>query len=163
MTIYLVRHAKAGSRSRWDGPDEQRPLSKNGRRQTAAVTDALVDSGVTRIITSPFVRCSQTVEPLAERLGIPLEPSDALAEGAGITDALELVEKYADEHTVLCSHGDVIGDLLHHYEQLGITLDGDPLERTKSKPWTWTEKGSMWVLELESRRIVGTRYVPPPK
>ena len=151
MTMYLVRHAKAGSRSGWDGPDDQRPLSKNGRRQTATLTDALADSGVTRVITSPYVRCSQTVDPLAERLGIPLERSDALAEGAGITDALELVEKYADEHTVLCSHGDVIGLLLHHCETLGITLDGDRLE-----------KGSTWVLDFADGIIVAARYVPPP-
>jgi 8-oxo-dGTP diphosphatase len=151
MTIYLVRHAKAGSRSGWDGPDEQRPLSKNGRRQTSALTDALADSDVTRIITSPYVRCSQTVEPLAERLGIPLELSDALAEGAGLTDALELVEKYADEETVLCSHGDVIGDLLHHYEQRGVALDGDKLE-----------KGSTWILDFADGVIVTARYVPPP-
>ena len=33
MTILLVRHARAGSRKDWDGPDEKRPLSKKGRRQ----------------------------------------------------------------------------------------------------------------------------------
>jgi len=152
MTIYLVRHAKAGSRSGYDGPDEERPLSKNGRRQTAALTEALADSGVTRVITSPYVRCSQTVQPLAERLGIPFELSDALAEGAGVIDALELVEKYADEQTVLCSHGDVIGDLLDHCKHLGITLDGDRLE-----------KGSTWVLDFADGVIAGARYVPPPE
>jgi len=151
MTIYLVRHAKAGSRSGWDGPDEQRPLSKNGRRQAAAVTTALADSGVTRIITSPYVRCSQTVEPLAERLGIPLDLSDALAEGCAVADALELLEKYADEDTVFCSHGDVIGDLLHHCETLGIALDGEHLE-----------KGSTWILDVADGLIVTARYVPAP-
>jgi len=151
MTVYLVRHAKAGSRSGWDGPDDQRPLSKSGRRQTAAITKALADSGVTRVITSPFVRCSQTVETLAEQLGIPLELSDALAEGAGIADALALVEKHADEDAVLCSHGDVIGDLLHHIETLGVALDGDRLE-----------KGSAWVLAFADGVIVTARYVPPP-
>jgi broad specificity phosphatase PhoE len=163
MTIYLVRHAKAGSRSGYDGPDEERPLSKNGRRQTAALTEALADSGVTRVLTSPYVRCSQTVQPLAERLRIPLDFSDALAEGAGLTDALELVEKYADEETVLCSHGDVIGDLLHHYEKLGIPLDRDPTELTRGAPWKWTEKASTWILQPASGQIVGTRYIPPPR
>jgi len=152
MTIYLVRHAKAGSRSGYDGPDEERPLSKNGRRQTAVLTEALVDSGVTRVITSPYVRCSQTVQPLAERLGIPFELSDALAEGAGVIDALELVEKYADEQTVLCSHGDVIGDLLDHCKHLGIALDDDRLE-----------KGSTWVLDFADGVIAGARYLPPPE
>lgn len=152
MTIYLVRHAKAGSRSDWDGPDEQRPLSKNGRRQTAALTEALAGIGVARVITSPYLRCSQTVEPLAHRIGLALELSEALAEGADVTDALELVEKYADEGAVLCSHGDVIGDLLHHFEQRGVTLDGDKLE-----------KGSTWILDFVDGSVAGARYVPPPK
>jgi broad specificity phosphatase PhoE len=152
MTIYLVRHAKAGSRSAWDGPDDQRPLSKNGRRQTDALTGALMDSGVTRIITSPYVRCCQTVEPLAERLGIPMDLSDALAEGAATADAVELLEKYADEDTVFCSHGDVIGDLLEHCEARGVVLDGDRLE-----------KASTWVIEFDAGRIAGARYVPAPR
>jgi phosphohistidine phosphatase SixA len=152
MTIYLVRHAKAGSRSAWDGPDDQRPLSKNGRRQTAAVTKALASTGVTRIITSPYVRCSETVEPLAEKLGIPIDLSNALAEGASIVDALELVDKYADEDTVFCSHGDVIGDLLEHCESRGITLDGDRLE-----------KASTWILDFEAGQVIRARYVPAPK
>jgi phosphohistidine phosphatase SixA len=152
MTIYLVRHAKAGSRSGWDGPDDQRPLSKNGRRQTAALATALADSGITRILTSPYVRCAQTVEPLATRLGVSLDFADALAEGAPAADSLELVEKFSDENVVLCSHGDVIGDLLHHCESLGIAIENERLE-----------KASTWILEFESGRIVGTRYVPPPK
>src|SRR5207249_1211256 len=31
--VVLVRHAKAGSRSQWDGDDAQRPLSGSGREQ----------------------------------------------------------------------------------------------------------------------------------
>jgi 8-oxo-dGTP diphosphatase len=151
MTIYLVRHAKAGSRSAWDGPDDQRPLSKNGRRQTDALTAALADSAVTRIITSPYVRCFQTVEPLAERLGIPIDRSDALAEGAPTADAVELLDKYADEDTVFCSHGDVIGDLLEHCASQGVDLGGDRLE-----------KASTWVLDFDAGRIMSARYLPAP-
>jgi 8-oxo-dGTP diphosphatase len=152
MTIYLVRHAKAGSRSGWNGPDHQRPLSKNGRHQTEAITNALADSGVTRIITSPYVRCTQTVEPLAARLGLGVDVADALAEGSARSDAIELVEKFADEDTVFCSHGDVIGDLLAYCETLGVALDGDGFE-----------KASTWILDFDAGQITGARYVPAPK
>ena len=37
MTIYFVRHAKAGSRSNWDGEDVDRPLSNNGWHQARLV------------------------------------------------------------------------------------------------------------------------------
>ena len=151
MTIYLVRHAKAGSRSGYDGPDDQRPLSKNGRRQSAALAEALAPTGVTRILSSQYVRCTQTVDPLAERLGLSVDLSDALAEGAPFADALELVEKFADEDVVLCSHGDVLGDLVHHCEKAGIELESDRLE-----------KASTWILDFAGGSIVRARYVPPP-
>jgi 8-oxo-dGTP diphosphatase len=150
MTIYLVRHAKAGSRSGWDGPDEQRPLSKSGRRQTAAITDVLADAAITRIYSSPYVRCVQTVEELGRRLGIPVDLSDALAEGAAIDDGVALVEKVSDDDAVLCSHGDVIGNLLQHCSSLGVPLVGDRLE-----------KASTWVLDVEAGEIIGAHYVPP--
>ena len=97
MSLYLVRHAKAGDRQHWEGKDHLRPLSKRGRQQADALADALADDGITRIVTSPFVRCRETVEPLARRLGIEMETSDALVEGAGSHDALDLIEKLAGE------------------------------------------------------------------
>ncbi len=152
MTIYVVRHAKAGSRSAWDGPDDQRPLSKNGRRQAEGLTKSLGQSGVTRILTSPYVRCVQTVEPLASVLGVSIEPCDALAEGAQRRDAVALFDKYSSEPTVLCSHGDVIGYLLDECQGRGVDIGEARLE-----------KGSTWEMELDAGRIVDARYLPPPR
>ena len=89
--IYLVRHAKAGDRSRWDGADSLRPLSKTGRRQAEAIADALVGAGIARVVSSPFARCRQTVEPLCGRLDAAIEEADELAEGARLDDTLRLV------------------------------------------------------------------------
>ncbi len=157
MSLFLVRHARAGSRSDWEGKDHLRPLSKRGRQQADALADALAGDGVTRIVTSPFARCRETVQPLAQRLGIELETSDALVEGAGYHDALDLIEKLAGETAVLCSHGDVLGDLLRHFDRSGVALDGDRLE-----------KASTWVLEFDDGedgqggKVHRTRYIPPP-
>jgi phosphohistidine phosphatase SixA len=151
VTIYLVRHAKAGSRKAWSGDDALRPLSKAGRTQARAVAKSLADTGITRIVSSPFVRCRETVEPLAHRRGIEVTLSDALAEGASLTDALRLVEKVSDENVALCSHGDVIGELLHQYARAGVHLDDDRLE-----------KASMWVLDAPDGVVRSAHYVPPP-
>jgi broad specificity phosphatase PhoE len=151
VTIYLVRHARAGSRKAWKGDDALRPLSKAGRTQARALAKALADAGITQIVSSPFVRCRETVEPLASRLGLEVTVSDALAEGAPLTDALRLVEKVSDENTVLCSHGDVIGELLQHYQRAGVELDDDRLE-----------KASVWVLDVPDGVVRGAHYVPPP-
>ena len=151
MTVYVVRHAKAGSRRNWSGDDSQRPLSKPGRRQADAVADLLAGAGITRVVSSPYVRCVQTVEPLAHRAGVPVDVSDALAEGAPVDEAVALLDKLAREDAVLCSHGDVIGDLLMHLADHGVRFDDFRLE-----------KGSTWVLACTDGRVTSARYVPPP-
>ena len=65
MAVLVVRHAKAGDRSSWPGADRDRPLSGKGRRQAEALVDTLSDWKPVRILSSPFARCVQTVEPLA--------------------------------------------------------------------------------------------------
>jgi phosphohistidine phosphatase SixA len=151
VSVYLVRHAKAGSRSRWSGPDSERPLSKAGRRQAKAVAAKLRDHKITRVLSSPYVRCTQTVEPLAKALGVEIEATDALAEGTWLIDALRLVEKVLDQETVLCSHGDIIPALLDHYARAGIPLDDNRME-----------KGSIWVLEVTDGEVVAGHYLPAP-
>jgi broad specificity phosphatase PhoE len=152
VKLYLVRHGKAGSRSAWQESDDLRPLSKPGRRQADALADAIGDKKIARVVSSPFVRCRQTVEPLAERVHVPVDLSDALAEGASLTDALRLIEKVAHESTVLCSHGDVLGLLLQHHQDAGVALDDDRLE-----------KGSVWVLTVDGDGGVNAAtYLAPP-
>ena len=157
MKLYLVRHAKAGSRSAWDGPDEERPLSKAGRRQAAGLTKLLRDEPIGRVLSSPYVRCRDTVAPLAERLRLPVEDADGLVEGAPLSEALRLVEKVTDKPTVLCTHGDVIGDLLHHFDSQGVRLDADDDAAPSELRFP---KGSTWVLDVEDGQVVRGRYLP---
>lgn len=152
MTIYLVRHAKAGSRSKWEGPDDRRPLSKPGRRQAISIADAIAAANPTRIVTSPYLRCRQTVEPLAGRAGVSIDLADALAEGAPLDDSLVLLDKVIRETAVLCTHGDVMGNLLLHFQAHGAHLDSDRLE-----------KGSVWLLDVDDDAVVAGRYLPPPR
>jgi 8-oxo-dGTP diphosphatase len=151
VTLYVVRHAKAGSRSAWREPDDLRPLSKPGRRQATAVADALADAGITRILSSPYVRCRQTVEPLGERVRLPVDLSDALAEGAAVVDTLALLDKLGDESVALCTHGDVVGELLRYCRNRSVDT-GDEL----------MAKGSTWIFETEAGAIIDARYVAPP-
>ncbi|MET0627642.1 MAG: phosphoglycerate mutase family protein [Acidimicrobiia bacterium] len=151
MSVYVVRHAKAGSRRNWPGKDSQRPLSKPGQRQAGEIAAVLSDAGITQVVSSPYVRCVQTVEPLASACGVVVEVSDALAEGAPLADAAALLDKLAREQSVLCSHGDVIGDLLTHLADQGVQIADFRLE-----------KGSVWVLDTADGRVTGARYLAPP-
>lgn len=151
MTVYVVRHAKAGSRHGWRDDDFLRPLSKAGRAQAKALTKWLAPEPLTRVISSPYVRCVQTVEPLAKPKDLPVEVADELTEGAAFSQSLRLVEKVAQETAVLCTHGDVIGNLLGHLDRLRVLHD-EPM----------MPKGSTWVLDFDNGDITAARYVPPP-
>lgn len=110
--ILILRHAAAGDRSTWKGPDRDRPLTKKGRRQAEAIVDLYAPYRVARIFSSPYIRCVQTVEPLSDALGIEIELSDKLAEGAdGASKLVASVGRNSSGAVVLCTHGDVIWDL----------------------------------------------------
>src|SRR5688500_5133995 len=91
MPLYLVRHAKAGNRHHWTGDDVERPLSPKGQAQADGLAKALDGVPLTRVLSSPYVRCVQTVEPLAAAHGLEVEETPALAEGRPLAPVLELL------------------------------------------------------------------------
>jgi hypothetical protein len=81
-----------------------------------------------------------------------VEEEEALAEGAGLS-ALALVRSVTNEKIALCTHGDVIPEIL-------VALaDEDHLDLG---PRPRQAKGSVWVLEAEGSRFVKAAYLPPP-
>jgi len=104
---FLVRHASAGERRDWVDDDRMRPLDERGRRQAVEIVSALGGEDVRRVVSSPYLRCVQTVEPLAAARGLEVELDERLAEGAGLA-AQELL---AEDGVVACTHADVIHDL----------------------------------------------------
>ena len=108
MTSVLVRHASAGARDDWEGHDRLRPLDAEGRRQAQELVELADGLEVRRIVSSPFARCIETVEPLAEAHGLSVEVDERLAEGAGQA-AFALVQ---ESGIVCCTHGDVVAELI---------------------------------------------------
>ena len=152
MTIYLVRHAKAGSRSEWEGDDWLRPLSPAGQAQARGLLGCFHDARFRHILSSPYVRCMETVVPLSGAHGVEIAPTDALAEGAPLEGALMLLKEHSDSGALLCSHGDVIPMVLDHLAAGGLDIGNSPR----------CEKGSVWVLKTKGGDVVTARYVPPP-
>lgn len=148
MTRYLLRHGKAGHRESWDGDDDRdRPLTKTGRRQAKATADRLAGAGVTSLWSSPYVRCVQTLEPLAEKLDLPINKDDRLAEGAPYERTLELLEE-AGKGAVHCTHGDVLTAVVDALIRRGSVLTTPP---------DW-RKGSLWLLDGDKVTVE-----PPPE
>jgi len=153
VTIYLVRHAKAGERRTWNGDDWLRPLSGRGHMQAFALLDVLRKAKFDRIVSSPYVRCMETVVPLAAERGIAIEPVESLAEGATLDEALALVRKHTPHSAVLCTHGDVMPMLLDYYASQGVDIGPMP---------QWP-KGCTWVLETDATgEVCAAEYVPAP-
>ena len=108
MTSVLVRHASAGHRLDWEHDDHLRPLDARGRRQSADLVALLRPLGLRRILSSPYVRCVQTVEPLAAALGLEVELDERLEEGKGGAAA----ELLREDGVVCCTHGDIVEALV---------------------------------------------------
>jgi 8-oxo-dGTP diphosphatase len=159
MTLLLVRHAEAESRSGWNAPDVLRPLSSRGRRQASGLVHLLGDRfPIGRLVSSPSLRCIETLSPLAAVLGLTLEVSSALAEGSEPEAAVKMARAGAtppgDEAAlVLCSHGDLIPDLLE------VLQASDDLDLGRSPR---CQKGSTWAFEGKRRHFTTATYLPPP-
>lgn len=149
--IYLVRHAKAGERRVWDGEDELRPLSKHGWKQAERVAKRLADKHAASLYSSPYVRCVQTLEPLAERLGVDITEDRRLYEGEPFEAVLEMLAE-VDSGAVLCSHGDIIPDVIQALVRRGMEVQTPP---------DW-RKASTWVLKRKGDRITKGKVWPPP-
>lgn len=141
MLAVLVRHGTAGVRARWRGDDRLRPLDGRGKRQAAALPEALSGLPIRRILTSPYVRCAETVRPLADALGVDLEETAALAEGAARAQVMPLLAT-TGAGTLLCTHGDVCHELLGRRK---------------------TPKGSAWVVDVGARGVTPVRHIPAPR
>ena len=136
----------------WTGDDIKRPLSKKGWKQSTLVGKRLAKLDPAALLSSPYVRCVQTLEPLAARLGTTIEIEQRLCEDEPVGPVLELLAE-APDHSVLCSHGDIIPAALAALQQGGAKL------RT---PTDW-RKASVWVLGRNKKgRIVHATVWPPP-
>ncbi len=104
MTL-LVRHAWAGERSEWRRDDHLRPLDDRGRKQAEDLVVALERFPLDAILTSPYLRCVQTVEPLAAARGLAIEERDELGEEQQFVAGAALVRSLAGRTVLVCGHG----------------------------------------------------------
>jgi 8-oxo-dGTP diphosphatase len=152
MAIYVVRHAKAGDRAEWDGDDRLRPLTKSGRRQAEALATWLKKEPIDAILSSAYVRCLQTLEPLADQRKLPIAHRKDLEEGAGGESILRLAQEFKGRNVALCTHGDVVEELLQQLIAQGLV----------SRAAAQLEKGSTWILDEKNGRVTAATYQPAP-
>lgn len=155
--VNLVRHAAAGSRSDWKGDDRKRPITEKGRLQSEAIAETLGRRAPSLIVSSPYVRCVQTGEPLAARLGLDVKTVGFLEEGSNGTGFLDYVAARPGAEIVMVSHGDVIPEIVQRLQRRGI-----PMSSRAPNGVMDCKKGSNWALVTEHGRVVSAQYIPPP-
>lgn len=157
-SVLLVRHASAGSRSKWEGDDRRRPLDELGWEQSEDLVRLFSRFDATRIVSADFVRCEQTVQPFSEAVGAAVERDPVFSERGypgHETQAVNALRDYGQSgiHTVVCSQGDVIPDVLARLAgEDHVELEG--IENGK--------KGSVWLLSFDGKHLVSGQYFPPP-
>ena len=139
MPLLVVRHARAGHRREWKGDDKLRPLDEKGLGQAAGLPALLARFEIERIASGSYLRCTQTVEPLSEQRGLPIEKWGELDEGASVEESLAVLQELGDD-AVLCTQGDVLENL---FGEAG-------------------KKGATRVVELRDGEPVVLEYLPPP-
>jgi 8-oxo-dGTP diphosphatase len=154
QSVLIVRHGTAGSKSRFSGDDKIRPLDKKGRAQAEALVAQLLCFGATDVYAADRVRCHQTVEPLAEELGVTINNEPTLTEEAYADNpkrGRRRILQIAGSHRtpVICTQGKVIPDLVAWWcERDGVRPD-------KSR----NRKGSTWVLSLAEGRLIAADHI----
>jgi hypothetical protein len=132
--VLLIRHARAGERDEWEGDDRLRPLDERGRRQAEELVDLLAEYEFERIVSSPAVRCLQTVEPLASARGLEIEQHEELWEDQQQTEGAALV-RALDGVAVSC-HGGLSWTVCSEDQKKGeaLILDGGRVvDRVRAK------------------------------
>lgn len=160
--VVLLRHASAGDRESWRGPDEDRPLDATGHRQAAALVGLLAAYDISRIHSSDFLRCRQTVAPLAAATHLEVDVEPLLGERAGLLDLAAATRRWRELVTrggpaVLCTQRKVLDAVLPAVlAQLdGRGLDPDPADAP--------DKGGLIVLHVAADgRIHAVEEVDPP-
>ena len=118
-TLVILRHARAQKRAVWLGGEDDRALTPVGYQHAAALIPILAAYGISRIVTSPWLRCADTVGPYAGATGASLIKEEALTEAGHTTShaaARKVTRKALSgsgaESTVLCTHRPVLASVL---------------------------------------------------
>jgi 8-oxo-dGTP pyrophosphatase MutT (NUDIX family) len=157
-TLLLVRHASAGDRSDFDGPDELRPLDRRGRAQARRLAEVLPLFGPVVVATAEPVRCQESMVPLAQALGVEVTLVPELGEDRfhvdpqyGMTTVEQLLTPRADPGvTVVCSQGGAIPSVLL---ALGVRWHD-----SAGALWPPSAKGSVWALGGHAGALTADYY-----
>jgi 8-oxo-(d)GTP phosphatase len=168
VPLILLRHASAGQKENWPEDDESRPLDAKGEAAALALAGLLpCFAPSARVLSSPALRCTESVRPYAEAFGGTVDAEAALA-----------LYRRSDNSSSRTNRGDALTDLVRdlvaaggpavlclHRENLPKALAaacaalGAPAPPASPDPPL--PKGGFWVVHMADGELAGLeRYVP---
>jgi phosphohistidine phosphatase len=119
VELYILRHGLAAERTEWQGADEARPLTAQGRermKEIAAGLKLLVPQ-LDLILSSPLVRAWQTAEIVSKAYGMKnshkLYETAALLPYSGFESLFAELRQYDNTKRILIvGHQPYLGDLI---------------------------------------------------
>jgi 8-oxo-dGTP diphosphatase len=158
--LIFMRHAKALPKSGWKRDDAARPLDDSGRADARTLAGLLASfAPAARVLSSPAVRCTETVRPYAELTGTAVRavlPLDVSRTGGADSTAVIADAVVAGEPAVICAHRENMPALLASAgDMLGAQLPpegvGNPLPT-----------GGFWVLHVAGGALVAADVYDQP-
>jgi 8-oxo-dGTP diphosphatase len=111
--LVVVRHATARPRQAWTHADADRPLVAAGRRQALALASLLQCWAPEHLVSSPWLRCTETLAPYAAASGVRVRTKGGLSEAGFARDPRKasrhtqrLLER--EQAAALCTHRPVL-------------------------------------------------------
>jgi len=153
-TLIILRHTKALERGDWDGDDGKRTLSDLGHLQALSLVNKLEPFAIDEIYSSDFVRCVETVMPLAAHRGLQIAQTPTLNEETFEADPTRAVTfanalKQDAKNILICSHNPVIPTIVRGILNLGM----------KNRDLIKLEPGDAWIVHRVRGEIVGLDYL----
>lgn len=139
--MLVLRHTSAGARLSSTEIDRWRRLDEAGRLVARQLVWSFADRRITRVVSSPLVRCIESVVPIAESRGLVVEQRSELEPDGDVDDLVGLLVELPDT-ALVCTHREVFGKLFG--------------------PDVTCEKGGAWVLERNGPELIPALYLAPP-
>ena len=149
--LWLVRHARAGSKRMWKAPDDQRPLDSTGLLHASGLV-VLFPEPPSALIASPTLRCVQTLQPIADLHALPIRQDGRLGPSASLEEMVALLSEEGSAGVVFCTHGEVL-------ERFYFALGSD-LAHIDGPTAQILAKGVAWRLTTSSGGV--TLAIHPP-
>lgn len=156
VPLIVVRHASAGSKQNWPGADLDRPLDPGGAQDAEVLAGLLAcfAPGPARVLSSPALRCVDSVRPYATLTAAQVEVNDSLSRTGSAHLHTTLIHDVvaAAKPAVLCLHGENVPGIVG---EACVVLGADA-PRDMSLP-----KAGFWVLNVASGSLASIdRYEP---